>query len=927
MKYSFLPNHLSSPCGVFHFLGNLRRSLSAVVLTCLVAFGLVGSTTLTAFEPTVTKLHRPGGGDFAGDNAGTATAMSDRYLLSGSPFSDEVAENAGSVQVFDARTGRYLRTLTASDGAADDKFGYGVAICGNLAVVGAYGADATGPESGAAYVFDLRNGRQISKLLPDSGSSDNYFAYAVAISGETVLCGAPNDDEQAIDAGAVYVYNARTGELIDKLFAADASTTALFGEGVAICGDIAVIGADGEDSGFSDSGALYVFDLSTGQQASKIKATFPSADDYFGWPVRLSDKYAIVGAIGADGAAAGSGVVYVVDIVNGSVQSGLEPFSYDTSDGFGWDVAIDGNLALVGSWRSDLDGNDAGAAYLFDISTGNRLARLSPPDAADDQLFGSAVALCGNRAAVGALWDGDLAPEAGAVYLYRNFSGPLPLETVTRKGDFAPKSIGSDFTNFRDLFINDLGETAFFATATRGVNGVWTENSGSLDTRTRSGQNLTPLGANFDGTSIAKMFTPIAEHPGFSVAQAIIRGPGVNGTNNRVVLGAYGDMNSPLLRTGEEIFELSNAKFQRFTEVVQNSVSPNIAATYQLRKGNGVTAANDTGVFAVDEYGIPLEDVDPAGERNREGNAIPGAFVDYYGQFFGRVCYANSAFFCFPAYYLEAGEGPAKQGFFYDSESEGPGDVARQGDEPDDVPGAEFRTFLGETIQTERTVYRARIVGDGIKGNNNEGIWSELGFLALRKGQEPDPANEPGVVVNRFLGFWDLDDSHTCLILAKLRGPGVNARNDCALFHISNNGSSIQQLVREGDEVCGCDCPKLGTIQRVDVDTASGNYVVLASLVGSPATNQGILLGNVKTPGMGEEILRKPFIQFRKGTSYQATGGDTTAIRSFLLPQTTDRTGAGAKGLGQVINFYGSIAVCIQFNDRAKQVMKIPVIP
>lgn len=880
---------------------------------------------VAAFEPTVTKLHSGSSEEPGGDNLGTSTAMSDRYLLTGAPFSDEVADNAGSVQVFDARTGRYLRTLTANDGAADDQFGYGVAVCGTLAVVGAHGADATGPESGAAYVFDLRNGRQIAKLLPDAGSSDNYFAYAVAISGETVLCGAPNDDDAANDAGAVYVFNARTGELLDKLTAEDASATAFFGEGVAVCGDIAVIGADGDDNGPGgmNSGAAYVFNLSTGEEIYKFTADDASTDDYFGWPVRLSGNHALIGAIRADGAEGQTGAVYVFDIVKEIEVAKLTAPDGETGDQFGWDFAVEGNLAMVGAWTHDASQTDSGAAYLFDVPAGDFLGKLTPPDSAQDQRFGTAVALCGNRAAAGALWDDDKAGEAGAVYLYRSFSGPIPLETVARKGDFAPKSIGSDFLNFQDTFINNAGESAFYATGTRRVNGVWTDHTGALDTRTRSGQNLSPLGGTFTGTSIVRAFSPIAGHPNFVVAQAIIRGQGVTGRNNRVVFATYGNMNSPLLRTGEDIFELGNAQFQTFQEVVQNASSGNVGATYRLRKGNGVTAKNDSGVFVVDEFGFPVDDSDPAGARNREGEFIPGAFVDVYAQFFGRVSSTYSDYFVFPAFMLEAGEGPAIQALFYDSESSGPGDIARQGEEPDDVPGAQFRAFLGETIHEEGTAYRARISGPGIKGSNNEGVWSENGFLALQKGQEPDPTDAPGVVVNRILGFWSMDNGDTLMILAKLRGPGVNARNDCALYLIASDGSYIQELVREGDEVCGSDCPKLGVIQRVDVNTESGDYAVLGSLIGPANANQGLLRGNVyDRTDMNGPSLRRPFLKLRKGTSYQAQGGDTTTIRSLVLPATTDRTGAGAKGLGQVVNIDGETVLCIQFDNRAKQVMK-----
>ncbi len=77
-----------------------------------------------------------------------------------------------------ADLGDQLFKLLPDDGAAIDQFGYGVAISGITAIVGA-GADdnENGTNSGSAYLFDTTTGAQIAKLLPDDGAADDYFGF------------------------------------------------------------------------------------------------------------------------------------------------------------------------------------------------------------------------------------------------------------------------------------------------------------------------------------------------------------------------------------------------------------------------------------------------------------------------------------------------------------------------------------------------------------------------------------------------------------------------------------------------------------------------------------------------------------------------------------------------------------------------------
>ena len=85
----------------------------------------------------------------------------------------------------------------ASDPAADDLFGTSVAISGETVVVGAWNDDgAASANQGSAYVF-VSSGLawiQQAKLEASDAAAGDIFGGSVAISGETIVVGASFDD-------------------------------------------------------------------------------------------------------------------------------------------------------------------------------------------------------------------------------------------------------------------------------------------------------------------------------------------------------------------------------------------------------------------------------------------------------------------------------------------------------------------------------------------------------------------------------------------------------------------------------------------------------------------------------------------------------------------------------------------------------------
>src|SRR5690606_23772005 len=123
--------------------------------------------------------------------------------------------DSGSAYVFDLASCGAACTetakLTASDAAEGDFFGYSVAVSGSLAVVGAYLDDDGGSNSGAAYVFDLASCgaacTETAKLTASDAAENDWFGWSVAVSGSLAVVGAFGDDDGGSDSGSAYAFD------------------------------------------------------------------------------------------------------------------------------------------------------------------------------------------------------------------------------------------------------------------------------------------------------------------------------------------------------------------------------------------------------------------------------------------------------------------------------------------------------------------------------------------------------------------------------------------------------------------------------------------------------------------------------------------------------------------------------------------------
>ena len=356
--------------------------------------------------------------------------------------------------------------LAASNVVEDDRFGYSVAVDGDIAVVGAYQDDSDEldgiVDSGAVYVF-TRSGGVVwdagVKLTASDGAPYDNLGISVAVDGETVVVGAPGDDDNGTDSGSVYVFTNTNGvwSQAAKLTASDGATLDYFGQSVAVSGDTILVGAyldDREetvaDSELEDSGSVYVFvkpfgGWATGNETAKRTASDAADDDNFGTSVALDGNTAVIGAPGADdnGIDSGSAYVFTRNASTGawSQQTKLTASSDGAAgDALGISVALDGDTAVVGAYLDDREDNtmttdvdeaalDAGSAYVFtrDSGTWSQQAKLMADDRQADDWFGYSVAVDGNIALVGAFGDDDNGSNAGSAYVFTRNTDAVPI--------------------------------------------------------------------------------------------------------------------------------------------------------------------------------------------------------------------------------------------------------------------------------------------------------------------------------------------------------------------------------------------------------------------------------------------------------------------------------------------------------------------
>jgi hypothetical protein len=683
-----------------------------------------------------------------GNGHGTL-AVSEKWIVVGTPSADEGAPDQGSVQVFNAVTGLWTRKLTYPIAADNDRrLGQSCAIFGDVIAVGA--PDVSNATTGSVFIFNATSGKILSTIILPSGLGENgapgdQFGTSLAIFGTRLLIGSPADDA---GKGSAYIYDYTKSE-IEPIKLTDTSGLAAdgFGTSVAVEGNIGIVGSPNMSNGLTvKTGGFLAFDMTTGALLKRFTPTGAAAGDTAGLAVALAKGLVIMHATSTASPTTGKVVTY--NLLTGE-EITLAPSDSTAGDLFGSSISsTQSGLIIIGAPGKN---TNQGAAYIYDLNTisstnTTELMKIPAPQNTV-QAFGSAVALLGETAIIAASKDSTAGPNVGSVYVIKPITSQMPLKKVAARGDFAPGAESILFNAFSDVCINADSEIAFTSTLT-GPGSNSGKDTGIWSTLNPAGLELVNKSRNlFDGGvgTINVLTRALLNVPSRAIYQASLlpvgKSTAISPINNQSIY--FGTGEDDFYRTGTPFstFETpvganapDGAVPLGFTQVVQSRAADLLSVTCTLRPNvNGTLPTNDSGLFS-SNFTTPIE-------TKREGFA---AFASgpTLGQFTGRVA-QHDALTVFATAVAGGAPKTQDQAIFSRTFGGATATVSQKGVSPvhnaesTPITGATFASYIGESADATNVLFRATIAGtpaSAFPAAENEGLWlyNGNGTLAAR---------------------------------------------------------------------------------------------------------------------------------------------------------------------------------------------------
>ncbi|MCB9853164.1 MAG: hypothetical protein H6819_08710 [Phycisphaerales bacterium] len=309
------------------------------------------------------------------DHFGNAVAVEGSHAIVGAWGNAAQGVRSGAAYAFRKSGSQWSETqiLLASDGHGGAQFGESVAIFGDTAVIGSPLVYTSPPSRGNAYVFHraLDDWQEVASLTREDPEAANRFGTSVAIDGDTVVIGAPLDEHNGPESGAAYVFRESGGVWSQevKLWADDGQIGDDFGRSVAVSADTIVIGAPGDDDNGTDSGSAYVFRKfgSDWFAWAKLKPIEGRTRDEFGHSVAIEGSTIVIGGPRSAANNTERGAVYVFREHAGVwlQELTLAPGEPGVADQFGSSVDIDNGVIVAGAGQDSTFAYWAGSASFF----------------------------------------------------------------------------------------------------------------------------------------------------------------------------------------------------------------------------------------------------------------------------------------------------------------------------------------------------------------------------------------------------------------------------------------------------------------------------------------------------------------------------------------------------------------------------------
>jgi hypothetical protein len=350
------------------------------------------------------------------ENADMAVALSSglNQLIVGFSGHDSAGFETGQWMQYAANDGSFSLTQQYDmfPGSAMNQFGNAVSISGTHAMLGAYGDDTAGLDTGAVYSYLEENGTWVfgQKLIADDAGPLDNFGYSIDVNGSRAIIGAPSIN--ASEAGSAYVFefDGSVWNQVAKLEPDDGLGGDYFGVSVRIHNGLAVVGATGSDTFGDRSGAAYLFRLEAQdwQLVKRLHAPNLSEGDWYGVDVEITDEWIMVGQLGQ------------IQVFNAQNNWQHQQSILGFSDSLGSTLDMDGDRLVSGDYVSNNPNGGRGFVYVYQLVDMQwEFEQLLNPNFGSPDFFGVDVSISGDQVLVGSSWDhGSGVFYSGAVYWF-----------------------------------------------------------------------------------------------------------------------------------------------------------------------------------------------------------------------------------------------------------------------------------------------------------------------------------------------------------------------------------------------------------------------------------------------------------------------------------------------------------------------------
>jgi FG-GAP repeat len=375
------------------------------------------------------------------DEFGRSVSISGDYILIGNPEDDDMGPRSGSAYIFRWNGSTWIQNtkLVAPDGTSTAQFGCSVSISGEYALVGAFRDKAGGNQAGAAYIWRHSGGVwvYVDKLVPAVPEPNSEFGNAVVTDGNYAVISAHRAEHMGKGTGVIYIFERNGLNWVEdaKLAADDLGDAAYYGNDANVLGNTLMVGAIGEASAGSYTGAVYVYDHSgtSWDFKQKLMASDTIGDARFGRSIALWNTWALIGAETVDGVVTDTGAAYIFRLVAGTwtEQAKLEPSDPIPGQGFGFSVDMCPNYALIGSPFYSDSVDNSGKLYLLTLEADEWIQHMTmmPSDPNEGAWFGYSVAVQSEEALAGAFGAEHAGIQTGAAYWFQDFTATAPTAT------------------------------------------------------------------------------------------------------------------------------------------------------------------------------------------------------------------------------------------------------------------------------------------------------------------------------------------------------------------------------------------------------------------------------------------------------------------------------------------------------------------